>query len=242
MALRRVTGIHSCREAIQTAKPQDLKRLWLKPEWPKSPALKELARQAKARGAKLEILPLKKLDQITPAHQGLCLELESRKVRFSAESLDPQSAILLLDKVQDPKNLGAVARTAWLMGAQAIFIPERNSAKSSPFTAKSACGGLEHIPLEVCHLKNLIKKMRPKGFWFYALSADSPHSLWNESLAPRSGFVLGGEQKGISPSLKKLCDKSLCVPQKTLSASYNVSVAGGIALAEYFRQMSMQNK
>lgn len=236
MALRKVIGIHSCREALKVRSSQELKKLYLKKDWLKNKELVELAKMAERKNLKPELVSLKKLNQIGESHQGLCLVV-SHQLKIRISSLPEASVVLLLDRLQDPKNLGAIIRTAWLMGVSALYISSRHSVDLSPSVAKTACGGLEYVPVEIKNsLQQCVEELKKNRFWIYALDSQAEHSFFNEKFEGRVAFLLGGESSGLRKNLKKICDKQLFLPQKEKSASYNVSVSAGIVLAEYFRQ------
>ena len=239
MFLRKIIGFHSCKEALKVRSSSELKQLYFKPDWNQNPALLELAELAEKKQLKPKILSVKKMNQIGEAHQGVCLFV-SAKASFDLKSLAAHSVLFLLDRIQDPKNLGAIIRTCWLMGGEGIFISSRESVALTPSVNKAASGGLEHIPVEVKNnLQQFIKILKENQFWIYGLDSQANNSLWKEPFKGRVAFVLGGEKQGIRQSLKKSCDKMLFIPQKQNQASYNVSVTAGLVLGEYFRQRSL---
>lgn len=239
MSLRPVIGIHACREALRVRTSEELKSVYFKTDWKKSPVLKELAEMAKSKKMKLDIMSDKKMNQIGESHQGVCLFV-SGLPQWNVRSIGKNSVILILDRVQDPKNLGALVRTAWLMGVDALFVSARRSVFLTASAAKAASGGLEHIPIEARgNLYQCIEELKKEGFWFYVLDSHSENSLWKETFEGRTAFVLGGEQTGVRKSLKKICDKNLFIFQKQKSASYNVSVAAAITLGECIRQRTL---
>ncbi len=236
MSLRYVIGIHSCREALKARPPQELKKIYFKPEWQKRPALAELAHLARAKKLNPEVLPLKKINQIGESHQGVCVVVSARP-RFNLSSAGKNSVVLILDRAQDPRNLGAIVRTAWLMAVDCVFIPSRQSAALSPSVIKTASGGAEHVPVEPkSSLRQCLRELKEREFGIYALSFTAKKSIWTEKFKGRTAFLLGGEASGFRKGLQNFCDEALYIPQKESSASYNVSVAAGIVLGELFRQ------
>ena len=236
MNLRPVIGVHACREALKARASKELKSIYFKVGWDKSLILKALAKMAKRKKMDIKTLSEKKLNQIGLSHQGVCL-FTSGFPHLNLESLSANSVILILDRIQDPKNLGAIIRTSWLMGVDALFLSSRHSVPLNASVAKSACGGLEYVPIEIReNLPQCIKELKQKNFWFYALDFNSNNNLWKEKFEGRTAFVFGGEESGIRKGLKKVCDKSLSISQKQKEASYNVSVAAALTLGEYFRQ------
>ena len=239
MPLQKIIGIHSCREALKARSAKELKKIYLKVNWQSHPALKELADLAQAKNLKPELASLKKLNQIGESHQGVCV-LAKSCLKFDIRSAGKNSIALVLDRLQDPKNLGAVIRTAWLMDVDCVFVSSRHSAGLSPSVFKSASGGAEHTPVEFRDsLRQCLEELKKNQYWIYGLDSRSKKSLWEENFEGRTAFVFGGEFSGLRKSLAKICDESLAIPQKQKGASYNVSVAVGLVLAERLRQRSL---
>ena len=239
MIIRKVIGIHSCREALKVRSSKELKTIYFKTNWRDHPALVELAHLAKIKNLKPEILSLKKMNRIGESHQGVCVVV-SHQLNFNLSSAGKNSIVLVLDRVQDPKNFGAIIRTAWLMGVDCIFVSSRQSAALSPFVIKSASGGVEHVPIEFRdNLRQCLEELKKYEFWIYALDFHSKKSIWVEKFERRTAFLFGGEFSGLRKGLKKICDDILSIPQKDQSASYNVSVAVGVVLGERLRQKEL---
>ncbi len=234
--MRKVVGIHSAREALKVRLRDEIKQVYFKPDWEKSSALVSLFKLAQQKSLKPEILSLKKLNHIHDYHQGVCVYVEDN-LSFSKEKLGKKSTVLILDGLEDPKNLGAIIRTSWLMGVDGIFISSSRSVSLTSSVIKAASGGVEHIPIEIKdNLYSSVEFLKESGFWVYALDPSAKETIWQEDFEARTAFVLGGEESGIRKSLLKISDKSLYVPQKTKEASYNVSVVTGLVLGEYYRQ------
>lgn len=241
ITLRQVIGINSCREALNVRPPQELKKIYFKEGWQNHSALVKLADLAKSKKLKPEVLSLKKMNKIGGnSHQGVCV-LVSALPAFDIETLGKNALVLVLDRVQDPRNFGAIIRTAWLMDVNCIFSSIRHSAMLSPFVMKAASGGVEHVPIEWHNNLSggLMTLLRENQFSVYALDTHSRHCVFEEEFKGRVAFLLGGESKGLKQSLKKNCDKILSIPQTEEAASYNVSVTAGIVLGEYCRQKRM---
>ena len=241
MSIRQVMGIHSCREALKVRTAQELKKMYVKHNWEQNSSLKDLVNLAKSKNLQPETVSIKKINRLINSyageiHQGVYIELE-HSFEFSQISFSRSATILVLDRVQDPKNFGAVIRTAWLMGVSAIFISARNSVGLTPSVIKTASGGVEHVPIFVKdNLRQNLEELKNQHFWIYALESHSPKSIWTENLKGPKVFVLGGEGLGIRKSLKSICDEALSIPQTEKNASYNVSVVTAVVLSEALRQ------
>ena len=240
MSVRQVIGIHSCESALKARKEKELKKMYVKTGWNQNSALRALVELALAKNLKPETVSVKKINRLISQegeiHQGVCVELE-HAFEFDKISFSESSVILALDRVQDPKNFGAIIRTAWLMGVEAVLVSARDSVGLTPAVVKAACGGVEHVPIFVKdRMRQSLEELKNKQFWIYALDFHAHKNIWAEDLTGPKVFLLGGEALGIRRSLKNICDDSLSIPQQETEASYNVSVAAGIILSEYLRQ------
>jgi 23S rRNA (guanosine2251-2'-O)-methyltransferase len=163
-------------------------------------------------------------------HQGLSCEVteEPRWPDIEKEKL----FLLALDGLEDPHNLGAIVRTAWLMGVSGILLSSKGSASITPTVSKVASGGLEHVPiLKVKNLKQEIEDLKQYGFWSYALSVDENAEPLNKvTKSDKTILIAGAEEKGIKPTLIKSSDFQVFIPQKESEASYNVSVSVALGL------------
>ena len=235
MSFRQVIGIHSCKEALKVRTAKELKRMYVKSGWDKNSALKELVCLAQSKNLKPKEVSIKKLDRLLKqkeeTHQGVCVELE-HSFHLNEFSFSESATVLVLDRIQDPKNFGAIIRTAWLLGVDCIFISSKRSVNLAPSVIKTASGGVEHVPIFIKdNLRQCLEELKKKGFWVYALDSQSHKSIWLENLKGRKAFLFGGEHSGIRTTLKRACDEVLSIPQKDKSASYNVSVAVAIVLS-----------
>ncbi|MCZ0932420.1 MAG: 23S rRNA (guanosine(2251)-2'-O)-methyltransferase RlmB [Oligoflexia bacterium] len=244
MSVRQVIGIHSCKEALKVRTSQELKKMYVKQNWDQNPYLKALVDLARAKNLQPETVSIKRLNRLIDPkgeiHQGVYLELE-HSFEFDKISFSEGATILVLDRAQDPKNFGAIIRTAWLMGVEGIFISARNSVGLTPSVVKAASGGLEHVPIFIKdNLRQCLEELKKRQFWIYALDSHSSKTIWAENLKGPKVFLLGGEGAGLRKSLKSLCDEALSIPQTEKNASYNVSVATAIVLSEALRQNQLR--
>jgi 23S rRNA (guanosine2251-2'-O)-methyltransferase len=152
--------------------------------------------------------------------------------------LKREGALLVaLDQVQDPRNLGAVCRSAEFAGAAAVIVPERRSASVTPVVCKASAGAVEH--LEVAHVRNLadwLAAAKEAGFWIWGADADAEQAPWSTDLSGSTVIVLGGEGKGLRPRVAAACDGLVALPQRGEVESLNVSAAAAALLFEALRQ------
>jgi 23S rRNA (guanosine2251-2'-O)-methyltransferase len=145
--------------------------------------------------------------------------------------------LLMLDNILDPQNLGAVIRTALCAGVDGVVMPHDRCAPPTPAVSKASAGALEHIRLSrVTNLVHTIKQCKNNGVWIIGLQKDAPQSIYAGDLTGSIAIVLGGEQKGLRPLVKKNCDFLLSIPQQGPVDSLNASAAAAIAMYEAVRQ------
>jgi 23S rRNA (guanosine2251-2'-O)-methyltransferase len=171
-------------------------------------------------------------------HQGVVAEVEPYPYAGSAELLKVENALLIaLDQVQDPRNLGAVARSAEAAGAAGLVIPERRSAAVTAVTCKASAGAVEH--LEIAHVRNLadwLAEAKEAGFWIWGADAAAKQAPWDVDLSGPTVLVMGGEGKGLRPRVGSACDGLIALPQRGRVDSLNVSAAASALLFEAVRQ------
>jgi 23S rRNA (guanosine2251-2'-O)-methyltransferase len=174
----------------------------------------------------------------SPDHQGVVAEVDPYPYGDPRAMLRGEGALLVaLDQVQDPRNLGAVCRSAEFAGAAGVVIPERRSATVTAATCKAAAGAVEHI--EVAHVRNLadwLAEAKEAGFWLWGADAEADAAPWSADLTGPTVIVLGGEGKGLRPRVAAACDGLIALPQRGRVESLNVSAAATALLFEALRQ------
>lgn len=174
----------------------------------------------------------------SPDHQGVVAEVEPYPYAGASELLRVENALLIaLDQVQDPRNLGAVARSAEVAGAAGLVIPERRAAEVTAVACKASAGAVEHLP--IAHARNLadwLGEAKEAGFWIWGADADAEQAPWDVDLTGSTVLVLGGEGKGLRPRVAAACDGLVALPQAGEVDSLNVSAAATALLFEAVRQ------
>ena len=205
-------------------------------------ALERLAPTARARAPELQRVERSDLDTKLGehvVHQGIALSaaplpsLSLEKVAGTPASADlPGNAtVLVLDRVNDPQNLGAILRSAVAFGVRAVVLPHRQSAELGGATAKAASGALDMIPIvEVTNLSRALDQLKDLGYWRAGLAGRAPQTLDEAPRFERLALVLGAEGSGIRRLVSEKCDLLLRLPINERMESLNVSVACGIAL------------
>jgi 23S rRNA (guanosine2251-2'-O)-methyltransferase len=176
----------------------------------------------------------------SPDHQGVVAEVDPYPYGDPVGLLKREGALLVaLDQVQDPRNLGAVCRSAEFAGVAGVIVPERRSASVTPVVCKTSAGAVEH--LEVAHVRNLadwLAEAKDAGFWIWGADAEADQAPWSADLTGSTVIVLGGEGKGLRPRVAAACDGLVALPQKGKVESLNVSAAATALLFESLRQRS----
>jgi 23S rRNA (guanosine2251-2'-O)-methyltransferase len=236
---RRLYGWHSVHEHLR-ARPQHVLELYLLPSI-KGTALEALARQAQ--------VPIR---YETPAffedftnggvHQGVAARLIPFPYVALQDLLTKDGELLLvLDGLADPRNLGALLRTAEGAGVAGVIITESRSAPLSAVAEKTATGATAYLPIvRVENLARTLSTIREQGYWVVGLVQDAPQSLYDLQLSHKIAIVLGGEEKGLRQLTRQMCDCLVSLPMSGHVESLNVSAAGAIALYEFLRRRLAQ--
>jgi 23S rRNA (guanosine2251-2'-O)-methyltransferase len=182
-------------------------------------------------------------DQLTemagsPDHQGVVAEVDAYSYTDGSGMLArPDSLILVLDQVQDPRNLGALCRSAEVAGCAGVVIPDRRAAIVSAAACKASAGAVEH--LEVARVRNIadwLAAARDAGFWIWGAAGEGDTPPWKVDLTGSTVIVMGGEGAGLRPRVAAGCDGLVAIPQLGKIDSLNVSAAAAVLLFESVRQ------
>jgi 23S rRNA (guanosine2251-2'-O)-methyltransferase len=232
---RVAVGIHAVREMLKV-RPDSVTALWLKDGYENHGDLKELAAMAPMKPT---LQSPATLDRLTSHHQGVAaFSNQDPELNFADLRRRSHGMLIVLDEVEDPHNLGAVLRTAWLMGAQGVLTPAMRSAPMTATVSKVAQGAAEHVPLmqESGLLETLKQLKEDHGFWLFGLSHEGQAPLYQTEIPEKVIWILGSESSGIRKPIERECDQLIAIPQSDPQASLNVSVAAAIAMAETVRQ------
>lgn len=239
---RIVIGNHAILEAAH-AHPRACAELWLRQGWESSQDLKKIHQELRATGALVQVKPESVIDRFGGSHQGAALFMTTAPtLAWDEIERAAESTLVLLDGIEDPHNLGAVLRTAWLMGVKGILIPEDRAVGLTATVHKVACGGAEHVPVETCtNFTQPLEKLREQGYWIFGLSHEGKKTIFDLKIPEKVVWCIGAEEKGLRSTTERLCDELVRIPQVSVAASYNASVATAIALTETFRQRSSKS-
>jgi 23S rRNA (guanosine2251-2'-O)-methyltransferase len=176
----------------------------------------------------------------SPDHQGVVAEVDPYPYADPTAMLRRSDALIVaLDQVQDPRNLGAICRSAEFAGAAGIVIPERRSAEVTAAVCKASAGAVEHLNIaQVRNLADWLAEAKQANFWIWGADANASDPPWNIDLRGPTVLVLGGEGKGIRPRVASACDGLVALPRSGSIDSLNVSAAAAALLFEATRQHS----
>ncbi|MES2964974.1 MAG: TrmH family RNA methyltransferase [Bdellovibrionota bacterium] len=235
---RWVVGIHSVEETLKI-RPKAIREMWLKVDFESSQQLSALAASAQHFRIKIHTRSPGQLDQIGSGNQGVAIAVtENPELDWSKLEAEGSKVVLICDGLEDPQNLGAILRTAWLTGVDAIFIPEDRAVGLTPAVCKIASGGAEHVPVEVVsNLATEMKRLQDLGFWIYGLSEKGTRKPWEFKLPEKTAWVIGSEGSGMRITTERACDELVRIPQVASGSSYNASIAAAMALSETARQL-----
>jgi 23S rRNA (guanosine2251-2'-O)-methyltransferase len=174
----------------------------------------------------------------TPDHQGVVAEVDPYPYADPASLLErPDALVVVLDQVQDTRNLGAICRSAEAAGASGVVIPSRNAARVTAAACKASAGAVEHLPVaRVTNLVRWLEAAKQGGAWVYGAEAGAPAPLAGADLTGKVVLVFGGEAKGLRRRVGETCDLIVSIPVRGRVASLNVSAAAAIVLFEALRQ------
>ena len=224
----RIYGFHSVAAALKAPR-RELIRLYATPA-----AAERLSADIAARGLETRIMSLEEISARAPreaVHQGLLLEARPL-APIDVADLPANGLVLVLDQITDPHNVGAILRTAAAFAVDALVTTERHSPEFAGALAKSASGGLEHVPIcSVTNLARALAEMGDMGYWRIGLDSDAPVRLSDETLSRPLALVLGAEGRGLRRLTRERCDRLGRLDLPGPIKSLNVSNACAIALA-----------
>lgn len=220
-------GRNPVREALRG--PRRVSRVWATQAAEKEPWLKELP-----RATQLDRASSQELDSLagSDAHQGVAAEVSEYVYADAKQLLRAEDAlVLVLDEIQDPQNLGALARVAESAGASGMVIAERRSAEVTPAACKSSAGAVEHLKIaRVGNISDFLAEAKQQDAWVYGAAADGELSYDQPDYSGKVVIVVGSEGRGMRPKVAKNCDALLSIPQKGKVDSLNVSTATAVLL------------
>jgi len=179
----------------------------------------------------------------SPDHQGIVAEVDPYPYADPRALLErPDALVVALDQIQDPRNLGAVCRSAEAVGAGGVVIPSRRSASVSAVAAKASAGAVEHLPIaRVTNLADWLGFAKEAGAWVYGAVSGAETPYASADLTGKVVLVLGSEGGGLRRRVAESCDLLVSIPLEGHVDSLNVSAAAAVLLFEAARQRAGGN-
>jgi 23S rRNA (guanosine2251-2'-O)-methyltransferase len=235
-----IYGINPVSEALRSSRCR-IKEVWVA-EGRGLARLEGIIGMAEAKGVPIIRVERSKLDSLTAnaPHQGVVSFTDQFNYADLDEVLQQGEGapfLLVLDGIEDPRNLGALIRTADACGVWGVIIPKDRAAGITPAVAKGSAGAVFHIPVvRVANISSTLRKIKERDIWVVGAAAEAKTDLYNQDLTIPVAVVIGGEGRGMRPLIKGECDLLVSIPMKRNANSLNASVAGSIILYEVIRQ------
>jgi 23S rRNA (guanosine2251-2'-O)-methyltransferase len=236
-----IFGIRAIIEAVEAGKTID--KLFIQ-KGLHNDLFAELWKLVRLKRINYKHVPLEKINRLTRKnHQGVFAfisPIDFHNIEDVVPALYEQGRnplILVLDRITDVRNFGAIARTAECAGVDTILIPEQNAAAINADAIKTSAGALHNIT--VCRTWNLklsLQFLKDSGIQLVACTEKTQDTMYKPDYTPPTAIIMGSEEDGVSPEFLKMCDSRAKIPMSGKIASLNVSVATGVILYEVIRQ------
>ena len=240
----RIEGRNAVIEALRAGTAID--KIWIQ-KGETDRTLGHIASKGREAGAVVVEADKRKLDamSVTHAHQGVIASAAARPyasvedILSAARERGEPPLILILDEIEDPRNLGAAMRSAEHLGAHGVVIPKRRSAGLGAAAAKTSAGAVFHVPVaRASNLASLLEGLKKDGIWVYGAAAEAGTPIWEADLRGPAAVVIGNEGRGLGRLVKERCDLLVSIPGGGRVGSLNASAAAAVALYEALRQRS----
>jgi len=238
MAGEIIYGVNAVREALR--QPETINRILVAKE-SRAPACKALIDAAKGHKVVIDFVPQAKLNTLTGSreHQGIMAQISPFAYTPLGDLIagcGTAATLLVLDRVQHPKNLGMIIRSAVGAGVAGIVLGSRGGALLDDSVVRASTGTVLRVPIAACsNLNGALRQLRDADFWIYGLDAGGAHNVFQMDWPPRVALVAGNETEGIRAGVRKSCDEIVSIPLANDLDSLNVAVATSIALFQVRR-------
>jgi 23S rRNA (guanosine2251-2'-O)-methyltransferase len=249
MQKNKIFGIKPVIEALRAGSP--VKSVLIAEQRKSDRDVREIIQLARGSGIEVRMTTRDALNREAPnvLHQGVLAVVTAREyaslddiLKIPAEK-NQSPLFLVLDGVEDPRNLGAILRTAEVTGVHGVIIPERRAAGLTETAAKTAAGAVEYVPVvKVVNIVNTLEDLKKCGIWIAGADAGGDMVYWDADFIRPTAIILGGEGKGIRRLVREHCDYLVSLPLMGRINSLNVSVASGVLLYEALRQRRGKNE
>ncbi|MEQ9825736.1 MAG: 23S rRNA (guanosine(2251)-2'-O)-methyltransferase RlmB [Puniceicoccaceae bacterium] len=242
-------GRNAIREALVAGRRRFF-RLILADRLDAAPVVSEIQALARKANLPVERMIRKRMDKLAHNHQGIMLEAAPYPYADLGDLLEAADAsgeepfFLALDHIEDPHNLGAMIRTAELVGAHGIILPNQGQADVTPAVVKASVGASEHLQVaKIANLAQALNHLKKKGIWAVGVQHGTDSKCFHEAdLKGPIVLVIGSEGQGMSRIVKETCDFLIEIPMRGHIESLNASVASALVLYETWRARGFQGR
>lgn len=244
-----IYGLHTVQALLRNS-PEKIRVLLIQSSR-EDARIKHIIELAKENNIAIQYIAKDKLDNLVEktAHQGVAAKIITTP---SYSEIDIQNILsnlleppflLILDGIQDPRNLGACLRSANAAGVNAVIAPKNNAADLTPTARKVASGAAETMPfIRVTNLVRTLGELKEQGIWIYGADAEAKKTIYQNDWRGPVALILGSEGKGLRRLTRENCDSLVSIPMLGAVTSLNISVAAGICLFEVIRQRNFRQK
>lgn len=247
-----IEGKRPVSEALRMGVP--VKRMYVAEGMKGDKVFDDITKRAHKMGISIKQVKRQELDERSErgSHQGIMLEAESYsyvngqaiidEAHRRADNNNGSALIVILDHITDAGNLGAIARSAEIVGAAGIIIPNKRSARVTAATYKSSAGAISHIKVaQVSNIAQFIERLKKENFWVAGASEQAKQCIWDAPMAGKLALVMGSEGEGLARLTQERCDFLVTLPQAGEVGSLNVAQAATACMYEWMRQTRAQS-
>jgi 23S rRNA (guanosine2251-2'-O)-methyltransferase len=236
-----IVGRNPVREVLQAGRP--VNKIFMSSKISAGVA-GEIKALAKERGIPVQVVDKQRLDRLAQGanHQGV-LAVAAAKGYVDVDDLLLERVggrfplLFILDEINDPRNFGAILRSADAAGVDGVIIPRHRAVAITPAVAKTSAGAVEHVPVaRVTNIARTIEYLKEMGFWIAGAHGDGEQLYWDTDFNVPLAIVVGGEDKGLSRLVRNKCDFLIKIPMAGRVGSLNASVAAALLMYEVLRQ------
>lgn len=235
-----VYGIRPVLEALRAGR--GIKALYVLPG--RHDNIAPVIKESELKGIPIKIADKGFFDSVfSKGHQGVAAKVTRRDyldlddMLAIPHGINESPFFVILDCIEDPRNLGAILRSADAAGAHGVVLQHYRSAGIGPEVSKSSAGAAEYVPLTIVpNIKHAIRKMRDNGITVICAEAVVDRTIWDTDLTVPLAFVIGSEGKGVRKTVRENCDLAVSLPMRGKINSLNASVAAGVLFYEVLRQ------
>lgn len=248
-----IEGKRPVLEALKSEVP--FKRIYLAQGVKRDKVIGEIVKRANKLGYSVKEVSRGKLDELSEGrlHQGIIAEAGGYPYVSAQDVIDEalkradenngNALVIVLDHLTDAGNLGAIARSAEVVGAAGILIPNKRSAHVTPATYKSSAGAVAHLKIaQIPNIAQMLDRLKQAGFWVAGASEKAKQDIWSSPLSGKIVLVMGSEGEGLARLTQENCDFLVSLPQVGKVGSLNVAQAASVCMYEWMRQSGLPIK